>query len=81
MKFIRWIGFVRINKDGSVRWPFKLPPSYVFESWRSFVGYCRFWGGPYVFRNAPYVIKWEPNRLLPRRWGFGLWGFEFGDRG
>jgi hypothetical protein len=34
-----------------------------------------------VFRNRPGVIKWIPGKLLPRRWGFRLLGFEFGDRG
>lgn len=32
-------------------------------------------------RNQPGVIKWLPGRLLPRRRGFGICGFEFGDRG
>lgn len=77
---LNWIGFVTI-RNGKIRWPFKVPPRHVFSSWRSFYGYCRFWGGPYVFRNLPHVITWIPGRLLPRRWGFGLWGFEFGDRG
>ena len=34
-----------------------------------------------LFRNKPGVIKWIPGRLLPRRWGFYILGFEFGDRG
>jgi hypothetical protein len=42
-------------------------------------------GCPYaafgVFRNLPGVIKWEPGRLLPRRWGVQILGLEIGDRG
>ena len=68
------IGLVRLKKDGSVRWPFFIWPR---SHWRWLlldhpVG---------VFRNLPHVIKWEPGRLLPRRWGIQLWMFELGDRG
>jgi hypothetical protein len=42
-------------------------------------------GCPYaafgVFRNLPGVTKWEPGRLLPRRWGVQIFGLEIGDRG
>jgi hypothetical protein len=79
--FLLWLGFVRRDASGTLRWPFKGPPGYVFESWRSFVGYCRFWGGPYIFRNLPHVTRDVPGSLMPRRWGVGLWGFEFGHRG
>lgn len=34
-----------------------------------------------VFHNPPNIIKWEKGRLLPRRWGFHIWGIEIGDRG
>lgn len=34
-----------------------------------------------MFRNLPGVIKWEKGRLLPRRWGFHIFGLEIGDRG
>lgn len=34
-----------------------------------------------IFRNKPGVIKWIPGKLLPRRWGFYVLGFEFGERG
>lgn len=80
IELLLWIGIIRIDEKKIV-WPIKFPPGHVFRSWHGFIGYCRFWGGPYVFRNASYVKKWIPGRLLPRRWGFGLWGFEFGDRG
>jgi hypothetical protein len=80
IELLLWIGIVKLE-EGAIVWPIKLPPGYVFRSWHAFIGYCRFWGGPYVFRNAPYVVKRIPGRLLPRRWGVGLWGFEIGDRG
>lgn len=76
------IGFVRRKHDGKIRWPFTVPPLHVFSSWRTFVAWCRWHGWkPYVFRNLPGVVKWIPGRLLPRRWGIGWCGFEFGDRG
>lgn len=34
-----------------------------------------------IFRNRPEVRKWIPGKLLPRRWGFYVLGFEFGERG
>lgn len=80
-RFLLWVGFIRLRPDGSIRWPFSAPPSHVFRSWRSFYHWCRWIGPFYVFRNKPHVIKWEKGRLLPRRWGFGVFGFEFGDRG
>lgn len=81
MRILIWIGLVYRGHDGKIVWPIKLPPRHVFSSWRSFIGYCRFWGPFYVFRNLPYVKSRTPGRLLPRRWGFGIFGFEFGDRG
>lgn len=46
-------------------------------SFSAYVMFKRF----YCFKNLPGVIKWERGRLLPRRWGFGVCGIEFGDRG
>lgn len=82
MKLLLWIGFVRRKDDGSIRWPFHAPPRWHYRD--RCAGLRATWGmqpGVYVFRNLPGVIKWEPGRLLPRRWGFGICGFEFGDRG
>lgn len=81
IKLLLWIGLVRRNAYGTIRWPFDAPPKHAFKSWKAFKHNCRFWGYFYVFRNRPGVIKWEKGRLLPRRWGFGICGFEFGDRG
>lgn len=69
------IGFVRILPDGRVRWPISVDPPWIW-------GYhlrTGDWFG--VFRNLPGVIKWQPGRLLPRRWGFRIIGLEIGDRG
>lgn len=81
IRLLLWIGFVARNHDGRIKWPFSAPPRWVFKSWRSFKGHCKFYGPFYVFRNKPGVVKWKKGRLLPRRWGFGCYGFEFGDRG
>lgn len=82
IRFLLWVGFVNISNSfpapgtrPGIRWPFSAPPMRNFWTWR------RTWGTFYVFRNQPGVIKWLPGRLLPRRWGFGICGFEFGDRG
>lgn len=49
-------------------WYFRTPP---FRDWfRPKV--LGFWGRAYLFRNKPGVI--------PGRWGFGFYGFEFGSR-
>jgi hypothetical protein len=79
IRLLQWIGLVRL-RDGRVRWPFYVWPAWL---WRA-----RFWPAcgkrePLVgvFRNLPGVVKWEPRRLLPRRWGIWVLGFEFGDRG
>lgn len=81
IRLLKWIGFVRVE-DGKVRWPFTAPPKHILNDHRTWLGWCRFHGWkPYRFRNLPHVIKWQPGRLLPRRWGFGWCGFEFGDRG
>lgn len=64
-----------------IKWPFGMPPKWAFRSWRDFRANCRMFGYVYRFKNLPGVIKWLPGRLLPMRWGFGVCGFEFGDRG
>lgn len=83
IRFLLWVGFIARRSDDSIVWPFHGPPKWVWKNWRTeLVPYCRFWGvKPYVLRNKPGVIKWRINRLLPRRWGIGWGGFEFGDRG
>lgn len=75
IRFLLWVGLVRIKDNGSIRWPFHASPRWIFRH--------HLLHGPrfYVFRNLPGVIKWTPGRLLPRRWGFGFCGLEFGDRG
>ena len=80
VKFLVWVGLTRRRHDGSLFVPFHVPARHVF--WCHFrhgggKGFPRF----YVFRNVPGVIKWVPGRMLPRRWGVGFCGFEFGDRG
>lgn len=79
IKFLLWVGLVAKRPDESIAWPFHAPPAHVFWLHLKHGGsvFPRF----YVFRNLPGVIKWVPGRLLPRRWGFGICGFEFGDRG
>lgn len=86
IRFLLWVGFVRRRDNGSIRWPFHVPPAHMFRTengriaagWRA-TGRMTKWK-PYVFRNK-YVNPRIPGRLLPRRWGFGWAGFEFGDRG
>lgn len=78
------IGFVKVGRksqevaiiDGEwqfthpqvIRWPFCAP------SWKTF---------SYLLRCGPRVYRFRnlPGRLLPARWGGGVLGFEFGDRG
>ena len=85
IRLLLWIGFVARRHDGTIRWPFSAPPRWVLrECWKQrrllpIVAYAGW--KPYRFRNVSGVIKWLPGRLLPRRWGFGWLGFEFGDRG
>jgi len=82
IRLLIWIGFVRRDRNGKIVWPFRVPPKHMCSTWPMFLMYCRYIGWkPYRFRNLPHVIKWVPGRLLPRRWGFGWLGFEFGDRG
>lgn len=91
IRFLLWVGFVKIGRKNNkvtvhehgyqwvhpekILWPFRAPPRHVFRFQLKY--------GPrfYVFRNLPGVIKWAPGRLLPLRWGFGVCGFELGDRG
>lgn len=96
IKFLLWVGFVKIGRKSivcdigpegqltyrypeQVIWPFHVPPMWQLKlllRGRAVMGWK-----PYVFRNLKGVIKWKEGRLLPRRWGFGWIGFEFGDRG
>lgn len=75
IKFLLRIGFVAIRRNGSIAWPFHAPPYWLFKVM------LKADRKPYLFRNLPGVIKWVPGRILPRRWGIGWLGFEFGDRG
>jgi hypothetical protein len=62
--------------------PFHWPIKWKGEGWiEYFTRLPKMHGWFYLFRNRPGVIKWLPGRMLPRRWGFGILGFEFGDRG
>ena len=82
LRFLLWLGFVARSSDKvTIDFPFHMPPRHAFKTWRCFKHHCQFHGPFYIFRNRPGVIKWIPGRLLPRRWGFGIYGFEFGDRG
>lgn len=69
------IGLVALRGNGTIAWPWSWP------RWDIFVMYLRYGPRLYLFRNLRGVVKWVPGRLLPRRWGFGICGFEFGDRG
>ena len=75
-----------VDRPPRIRWPFYVCPWWIWK--------IHFWNVPWskkycpslgswfgVFRNSPGVIKWEKGRLLPRRWGFYIIGFEIGDRG
>ena len=82
IKLLLRIGIVAKKTDGSIAWPIKFAPRWVWRDWSSFRGWCLFNGPFYVFRNKSGIIKWVPGRLLPRRWGFGIFGLiEIGDRG
>lgn len=76
------IGLTRKELDGTYRVPFHIAPKWVWKDWRTIRAHMKLHGSFYLFRNLPGVIKWVPGRMLPRRWGFGVYGlFEFGDRG
>ena len=97
IRFLLWVGFVKIGRKSTlcravngnleyvypeqVIWPFHAPPAHAFKDWRSFCWMCKYHGYVYRFKNLPGVISRRPGRLLPVRWGFGICGFEFGDRG
>lgn len=50
--------------------------------WRAWRAGETWYGGMVgLFRNLPGVVKWKKGRLLPRRWGFYVWGLEIGQRG
>ena len=90
IRFLLWVGLVKIGRKSAqidlktgeytnpeqIIWPFSVPPLHIIR-------YCLKCKGQriYRFRNLPGVIKYVPGRLLPLRWGFGILGFEFGDRG
>lgn len=80
------IGVIRRRHDGSIRWPVSVLPWEMWKlharnhGWRR--DHCPMIGGWFcVFRNRPGVIRWEPGRMLPRRWGVRIIGLEIGDRG
>lgn len=86
------IGLIRVNDEGQIRWPISFAPKWVWKGGlKTIWTHAKFFGfsgggktflGFYVFHNLPGVIKWEKNRLLPRRWGGGFCGLiEIGDRG
>jgi hypothetical protein len=75
IKLLLVIGFVAKRSDGSISWPFHAPPMWVF------IHMLKHERMPYRFKNLPGVRKYIPGRMLPRRWGGGWLGFEFGDRG
>lgn len=82
IRLLLWIGFVARKPDGSIAWPIRVAPKWIFRDWASFRGWIKFHRGIYLFRNLPGIIKWVPGRLLPRRWGIGFFGLvEIGDRG
>jgi hypothetical protein len=77
VRLLLWIGLIRLNGK-KTRWPVHVAPRHVWKHWWAYYPKGQRVG---VFRNRPGIIKYEPGRLLPRRWGFYLVGFEFGDRG
>lgn len=81
IRFLLWVGFVAKRHDGTIVWPFHVPSRAVFWHHLKYGSWTGAFKRVYIFRNLPGVIKWVPGRLLPRRWGFGVCGFEFGDRG
>lgn len=74
-KLFIWIGLIRVKEDGSIRWPLSFP------RWNTMRYYWKTHPWPYVFTCPKGTIKWVKGRLLPRRWGVGWLGVEFGDRG
>lgn len=78
---VSWLlraGFVRPHHatPERLRWPFGWAP---WRIWR--VLWLRTWGSRSgIFRNEPGVVR-DLGTWLPRRWGFYILGFEFGQRG
>lgn len=82
VRMLLWIGLIARRQDGSIAYPVRVAPRWVFRSRRTLIGWIRLHAPVYVFRNLPGVIKWKGDRLLPRRWGVGFFGLiEIGDRG
>lgn len=77
---LAWIGIVRIRDDGTVRWPVHVVSWGLWKIFFRNPGDPQ-WGWFGVFCNRPGIIKWQPGRLLPRRWGVRILGLEIGDRG
>jgi hypothetical protein len=80
------IGLVRRRDDGSIRWPISVCSRRMWVvQYRNMIAHRSLTKGGFapfgVFRNLPGFIKWEKGRLLPRRWGFHVFGLEVGDRG
>lgn len=75
MSLLIWLGLVRRSHTGELRGPFYISPWHIWK--------VHFLHGPRfgLFRNRPGVINRVPGSLLPRRWGFFIVGFEFGQRG
>lgn len=82
LRLLLWVGIIRIRADGTIHWPVRLAPWWIWKRWKYIRGQVQCSGWLYLFRNRSGIIKWEKGRLLPRRWGIGLCGLiEFGDRG
>lgn len=85
MKFLCWLGVIARRRDGTIHWPISIEPWHMWKvQWVSFKR-GEWFNAPFapfgLFRNLPGVIKWIPGRVLPRRWGFFVFGIEVGDRG
>lgn len=86
--WVRWlaaVGFITFvvqhlpgRQSQRIQWPFRAPRAVSLRHWWNWY----VWHNPtlYVFRNRANISR-IPGRLLPVRWGFGIAGFEFGDRG
>lgn len=79
------IGLVK-RVSGRIVWPISNSSRHIWVvQWREMVRQRSLTRGYFaplgVFRNLPGIVKWIPGRLLPRRWGFHVFGIEIGDRG
>jgi len=82
MSLLLRIGFCRRRDDGSICWPFRIGPWWIFKAQVRNLFRRRAYISPVgLFRNRPGLIKRVPGSLLPRRWGFHFFTFEFGQRG